>query len=362
MKNWTMGASALALIAAAGTAGAQEWSVSVSGGSVAGFGYIDTDIARHDTVIVSRTDATIAARLVADNGLTFGSSLTLLANANGSDAGQDIAEDGYGVFVSGSFGRLDIGTANGPQRAFLPRVPRTAFTGAGRGGGLLFDGEYNRGETPAGGLPDDRGANLGTNRKIAYTTPSFSGFAAGIAYSPGQREFSNTASSNISQSRPGEGIEFGAGYRGNFGDFSVQVGGGYTTFLNNPRAGSSDSGYAFGGQVGFAGFALGATYGVNDRVRADDVEMLALGASYRTGPWAFALNYGIALGGNTGTTTIDRNREDDYGLSFGVDYALAPGVVVGGSVEYSEADRTHTTAAGRDDSAFGVGVFMGLSF
>ncbi|TVQ59113.1 MAG: porin [Rhodobacteraceae bacterium] len=266
-------------------------------------------------------------------------------------------------------------------------MPRTAFTSAGRGGGILFDAEYARSEVPAG-VADDRGGNTGFTNKITYLTPRVAGFRAGISYAPGTSSTastedvavidpdtgavvpgsittgstagSNTSGTNLNAQRPGEGIEFGLNYSGDFSGFAVQVGGGYTTFLND---GPNDNGWNIGGQVGFQGFAVGVTYGYTERNNADNVAILAVGATYRTGPWAFGLNYGWNVKGDGGDgTTSTRSREDDYGISFGVDYALAPGVLVGGALEYSKADNDVTTASGRDDSAFAAGVFLGLNF
>jgi hypothetical protein len=352
MKKIMMGASALAIASLAGAAGAQEWSVRTSGGAVAGFAYIDSDTAEHETAVITRTDLTVNARLVADNGLTFGSSLTLLATGD-----DDIVQDGYDASVSGSFGRVRVGLFSGPQRSLLARTPRTTFAGAGRSAGILFDGAYNRDDTPSQGIQDDRGVSSGFTRKIEYTTPTFSGFRAGIAYAPNSTVNRN-ASTGIAAPRPGEALEMGANYTGNFGDFSLAVGGGYTYFFNDGAA--FDDGYAIGAEVGFGGFAFGVSYGGGSgNGAAADVGMIAVGARYRTGPWSFGASYGINLEGPTNTS---RNAEDDYGLSLAADYALAPGVVVGAQFEYSDSDRTRTVGRNSGTDAFALGVLMGLSF
>lgn len=351
MNKMMMGASALVIASMAGAAAAQEWSVRLSGGSVSGFGYVDSDTARHDTILIHRFDSTINARLVADNGITFGASLTL--RNTGDD---NIDQDGYGASVSGSFGTVLIGRHSGPARTMLPRTPRTTFAGAGRSAGILFDGDYSRDETPARGIGDDRGGTTGFTRKITYLTPRFSGFQAGIAYAPGGD--SNLAASNIDSTRPNEGIEVGANYTGTFGDFSLAVGGGYTEMLNDPVGNQTDSGYSFGAEVGFSGFALGATYGVNQLANDIDVEVLAIGARYRTGPWSFGVSYGTNLDG----TAAGRNRDGDYGFSVAADYALAPGVIVGAQFEFTEADTSVAGPGGTGTDAYAIGVLMGLSF
>lgn len=347
MNKMMIGASALAIASVAGAAAAQEWNVGLSGGTVAGFGYIDSDGSNHDTVVINRADVTMNAKLVADNGLTFGAYIVFLV-----DGKDNIVEDGYGTNVSGSFGQVRVGEENGAHRRALPRVPRTAFVAAGRGGGLLFDGDYNRNDTPARGLADDRGANTGTSQKITYLTPRFSGLQAGVSYAVGaDPDKRGAATDTINSPRDGEGIEFGLNYTETFNGISVAVGGGYTEFLNN--GGPNDAGWAIGGQLGYAGFAFGATYGVQDARTGSDVEMLALGGTYSTGPWSFGLGYGINLDGSTS----GRNRDGDYGVSIGVDYALAPGVKTGVGFEYIEAD-----VASGDDSAFSGAVFLGLNF
>ncbi len=351
MKKIMMGASALAIASVAGAVSAQEWSVGLSGGSVSGFSYIDSDVAEHDTAVIARFDTTVNARLVADNGLTFAGSLTLL-----NDGQNDIVQDGYFGAVSGSFGRVRVGLFSGPQRSLLARTPRTTFAGAGRSAGILFDGAYNRDDTPSNGIFDDRGANTGFSRKIEYTTPRFSGFQAGVAYAPNS-SVNNTAATSVAAPRANEGIEFGANYTGNFGDFSLAIGGGYTEFLNDGR--TFDHGYAIGTTVGFSGFELGVSYSAGDgRGNTADAEMIALGAAYRTGPWQFGISYGLNLDG----PATGRNAEDDYGISLAADYALAPGVIVGAQFEYSEAENSRTIGNNTGTDAFAIGVLMGLSF
>lgn len=352
MKKMMMGASALVIAGASGAAVAQEWDVSVGGGVVIGGAYVDTSVVRHNEMLIHRVSPEISASIVADNGLTFGGFLVLLSDGNG-----DLDTDGFGGTVSGSFGQVQIGTHSGAQRSALPRVPRTAFTAAGRGGGILFDGEYARSEVPAG-VGDDRGGNTGFSNKVTYLTPRVAGFRGGISYAP--RGESNVSGTNLNSTRENEGIEFGLNYSGDFSGFAVQLGGGYTTFLND---GPNDAGWNIGGQVGFQGFAVGVTYGYTDRNNNDDVATLAVGATYRTGPWAFGLNYGWNVKGDAGNgTTTTRTREDDYGISFGVDYALAPGVLLGGALEYSKADQDVTSPSGTSDDAFAAGVFLGLNF
>lgn len=371
MKKILMGASALAFASVSGAAVAQTWNTTVSGGSVVGFGYVDSNVVEDGQTIINRFDATVRSRLTADNGLSFDAYIVLRNNSGNID------QDGVGASVSGSFGTVQVGERNGAHRIALPRVPRSAFTAAGRGGGILFDGDYSRGQVPAG-IGDDRGGNTGFGTKITYLSPRFSGFQAGVSYSTGNRGSNRTvAADDISRDYLNEGFEFGANYTNTFGDFRVALGAGYTTFTNSNA--TLDQGYALSGNLGWGPFTVGASYGVQDFNSGSNVEVLALGATYATGPWTFGLGFGMNVNGRqvdlpapiVDTPTLEaalrststRDRDGDYGISFGVDYALAPGVTTGLVLEYSDADKS---ARGRnnqtDQEAFAVGVFLGLQF
>jgi len=351
VKKILMGASALALLCLGQAAVAQEWSVRTGGFMIAGIGYVDADAHKAEIEMVNDAEVIFNFTLTADNGIKFGAKVEFEANGNSENA------DEYVATAQGSFGRLEIGREDGVHDRLAGEAPGgTAFTSSADGDGFLFD--YASKEMPF--KLDSEGRESGDQLKIIYFTPKFSGFQAGFSYAPGGAgNGGNDGTSNIG-ANDAEVIEFGAAYSNTFGDVGLNLGAGYSTFQDNRFAvgkGDRDQSYSFMAAISYAGFKVGGQYGVTEYNDAgfDDVEGLGLGVEYATGPWGFGLQYTVMLGGNGG----DGFREDDWGLSAGVDYALAPGVTLGAVVEYGEADKADPV---KGDDAWAVGVLSSFNF
>ncbi len=334
-------------------AAAQEWAVRTGGFMTAGVGYVDADGHSAEVEVVNDAEVIFNFTLKADNGITFGAKVEFEANGRNENA------DEYVATATGSFGRLEIGREDGVHDRLAGEAPGgTAFTSSADGDGFLFD--YASGEMPFS--LDSEGRDSGDQLKIIYFTPKFSGFQAGFSYSPGGADNNgNGGASNVGAiGEDAEVIELGAAYSGTFGDIGLDLGAGYSAFQENRFAvgeGDRDQSYSFMAAVSYAGFKIGGQYGVTEYNDAafDDVEGLGLGVEYGSGPWSFGLQYTVMLGGNGG----DGFQEDDWGVSAGVDYKLAPGVILGAVVEYGEAD---TADPVKGDDGFAVGLFTGLTF
>ncbi len=348
MKKLLMGATALTIAGFGGAAVAQEWSVRTGGFMTAGIGYVDADGHAAEVEIVNNGEVIFNFTLVADNGITFNGKVEFEANGQSNNA------DEYVASAQGSFGRLEIGSEDGVHDRLAGEAPgAAAFTSSADGGGLLFD--YASGEMPF--KLDSEGRNSSDNLKITYFTPKFSGFQAGFSYSPGG---DGGTSSTGGLGNDAEAIELGAAYSNTFGDIGLDLGAGYTAFQENRfavGAGDRDQSYYFMAALSYAGFKFGGQYGVTEYNDAgvDDVEGLGLGVEYATGPWGFGLQYTVMLGGNG----AEGFNEDDWGLSAGVDYKLAPGVLVGAVAEYGEADSADPVLG---DEAWAVGGFSNFNF
>jgi predicted porin len=256
--------------------------------------------------------------------------------------------------VSGSFGRLEIGVEDGAgDRLAGAAAGNTAFTAAADAAGFLFDyAPEATSVTTAGG--DSRsfivatdGGDTGDQFKVTYFTPVFSGFQAGVSYTPG----TEGGTSNNGAEVAGEGFEVGAAYGGEFGAFSVDIGAAYLDNTSDNPSVVVDNAFIVSANVGFGGFTVGGIYNQQDlESGGDDAGGFGVGANYATGPWNFGLQYAQGI----------EDADDDVGISAGVDYALAPGVTAGAVVEYAETDlRTGETG---DEEAFAIGAFLGLDF
>ena len=338
MKKILMGATALSLLGFAGSASAQEWSMRVGGFFTSGIGYVDADgmpnaAGDHDAQveIVANSEITFNARLTADNGLTFGIKGELENNGAGGNM------DEYVAFVSGSFGRIEIGAEDGAaDRLHGAPAGATAFTAIADGTGLLCD--Y---ATAQSGCAIDTDADETNDAiKITYFTPTFAGFQAGVSYTPGSGEGGTSTNGSDDDD---DAIEVGAAYNNDFGGFSLGIGAGAAFGLTDID-GTIDQTYGGSLNVGFGGFTVGAAYQNSEFVDAEDDSAWGAGVNYSTGPWLFGVQYGQGLDGVS---------EDQWGLSGGADYALAPGVTTGATVEYLDDD---------GDSAWAGGVWMNFDF
>jgi predicted porin len=382
MKKLLLGATALTVLSTAGAALAQgapattvstsNFNARIGGFMTAGIGYVDTDELTNaagtkfgheaKTEIVNNAEVIFNFSLVADNGITFGAKVEFEAQGTSENA------DEYVATVRGAFGTVEIGREDGAADRIGRVTGNTAFTSAADETGLLFD--YAGSESAA--VPPGNGVDSGDTLKITYFTPSFAGFQAGASYVPGadsgsgEREFGQGGTSTVGSNDDDEAAEFGVTYSNTFGGFSVKAGGAYVDFLDDGNR--FDNSYTGLLNLGFAGFTAGVTYHSTQFTEngVDDTEVLGLGAGYATGPWSFGLTYAQVLSGRNQTGTSNAYRaaaEDDFGVAFGVDYALAPGVTVGGVLEYADGERLNNQAGLTGSTeANAAGVFMGLSF
>jgi hypothetical protein len=341
MKKILLGATALSVMGLAGAASAQEWSVRVGGFMTTGIGYVDTEAHEAEVEIVNNSEVTFNFRLVADNGLTFGAKAELENNGASNNM------DEYVGWVEGSFGRVEIGAEDGAHdRLVGAAAGATAFTSAADETGLLFD--YAGAES--GVVVVTQGYESSDDLKITYFTPRIAGFQAGVSYANAPEGGTSTDGSNGGR----ESFEIGANYNNTFGDVSLFVGGGYTSFSDpyNPRFAGRipDQAYTVVANVGYAGFTVGGIWGVSEFDNASDQEGFGVGAGYATGPWNFGVQYAWGDGqeGLTGDDEINA-------VSVGVDYALAPGVTVGAVGEWGDNDTAN-------EDAWATGVFMNFDF
>jgi outer membrane protein OmpU len=358
MKNALMATTAAAaLVFTAGAASAQvdttsgNLSFGIGGFFTGGIGYVDDDSGGDHVGLIRDAEIHFDGRLTADNGLTFGVDIEFeLGDRSARIEDTPTDSDGDGVFeyvdndriideasmfVSGSFGKLEVGEQDGAADAYMGiGIVAPPFTSAQDGGGFLFN-YYDM-----VGL-DANGRTTSDSLKISYFTPNFSGFSAGVSYIPQVLQEDGNAVSLDTQTNA---VEVGAGWSGEFDGFSLGIGGGYTS--DYTASGADDSSFGVGGNVGFGGFSLGVSYGWEETGTADD-STIGVGATYGTGPWVFGADLAWGIDGAT--------AEDDLGIAAGMSYALAPGVSAGAVIEYAHEDVS-------DRDGFATGVFLNTNF
>jgi predicted porin len=301
-----------------------------------------------------------------DNGLTVGAQIEL----EGETSNGDQIDKSF-VYWSGGFGRVSVGTQDGPIAA-CPVFPPGATAN--------FSGF-----SPASwGSNDPIGSNtvctdvLSDVQAIKYTTPNFAGFQLVLAYSPNAGAVNyNVAGVNGAGTPnifPGTATHNFGGYLtyGYAGDgWGVDWGGGFSRFGKIRGCGGFDgcesisSIYQSALTVTFGNFAVGAIGAYYDNGGDDNNAWVAGGgASYGVDAWTLGIQgshgtyaAGNGGGGDNGGATLNR-------IILTGSYELAPGVLLDSELGYTWFKNT---ADGIDDgadnySAFDVGVGSKLTF
>jgi len=203
-------------------------------------------------------------------------------------------------------------------------------------------------------------------QKIIYLTPTFSGFRAGVSFTPstasnqsgegiatGAAGASRVATSSVGNTlsaslglqndynRFRNQVQLAANYTNTFGGVGVSAHVGYITSgavkSSDPTAAGSvvsrgQSIFAAGLQGSYAGFTLGGymntgTFNGNSNLSIQGAKtstVWTIGAAYETGPWAVGAHYMSAS--TNGRFDAARAQRFDTGVGFGVTYAWAPGM------------------------------------
>ena len=213
--------------------------------------------------------------------------------------------------------------------------------------------------------------------KLSYLSPVFNGFQAGVSYTPdvtsgvASRGLNGVGTDDAINSF-GDAWDLAARYEGQFDQFGLTLGAGYTHIdLEETRPAQTAAGvfqglarnaftddrdiWNVGGTVTVGGFGFGALYTEDDRgsiaqddgaTRASytadsDSETWVLGADYTTGPWKVGASYlsrevenmAQTVTGVAGTFVGYQDLETDR-YSGGLTYTYGPGMTFRGSVHY----------------------------
>jgi hypothetical protein len=317
--------------------------------------------------IVRDTEVHFTGETTLDNGLTVGFHTELA-----DDMDNTFNVDESYAYFSGGWGRVNFGGEDGA--AYLLQVAAPAADSNIDGLRQYVD-PFNYSVAPDGveaGTDDFNDLNTlqfdyaqdatGSVDKITYLTPVFSGFQAGVSYTP---DVGSTTSNGLAGFSTDEvDTEFGDAwdvairYAGQFDGWGLSAGGGYTTVNVEedvaPASHDDRDAWNLGANVNFSAFNVGAAYtkdthadGTGGLDDADTTTWVA-GADYTTGPFKLGLSY------------MDREDEDfnaDGDLqsnrySGGVTYTYGPGMTFRGSVH-------HVTHELDNDDMDGTAVLLG---
>ena len=317
-----------------------------------------------------------------DLGMNYG--LTVAINTDTQQTSYDKTIKENYIWAEGSWGRLQLGDANGVEDF----MALGGFSVLGGTGG--YDGSFNRVVNFVTGTMASQGVDLvgdtGRATKVTYQTPRYYGFQAGISFTPQQNHLGeakiNTGSHYKKEkdaydkrsiaaglnflNKWDSGFELGLSATAIFAKTQPEYTGAKWTLYNQagtPLAGKTGSGnrkdtkaYALGTVMRYAGFELGFEFGDNgkshqlkDFAKATGVKQkgswfMDAGVAYTWGPTKVSAGYYYGKGGSTQYNSVSRtfskakNRTNI--LTASVDHKLAPGLGV--YFEYAHYDMKNT--------------------
>ena len=290
------------------------------------------------------TEVRVDASGTADNGLTYGVNLDFRHAAG-------VTVDEHYIFLEGGWGTLHLGGDDG------------VLDNMEKGGQSVQVGNWGFDVSQTIVTSADVEVDIaafaswagvtGDDAKIAYYTPSFSGFSAGVSIQPTRSTNTDPTGSGTSSVVTGGGgygdgaqYEGAINYDGSFGDVGIglSVGGAY-----HDASGSTledvEALHA-GGTLSFGGFSLGAGImdsqdtGVTRGTGGDGQTYWSVGAAYSFGAGAVSTSYfnneadvdGDGLGSELDIFTIDLQYTVAEGMTAFAQYYTANAIADQGAV------------------------------
>lgn len=348
--------------------------VTVSGGIVTGFYFVDADdiYSADDTkVAISVRSLEINGESTLDNGMVAGASLILEMGDDESasaNQGDEVTFQEAFAYLEGSFGRVEIGGTDGA--AFKMHYTSPWFVpGNGVDSPNIFNsnGLNSTVATIAANSPSSYALITEDAPKISYFTPRLGGFQLGASYTPDatvRDPFNNgfgvspTAGTGIQ-----EVFEVAVNYAGEIGNVELGVDVFYVSG-EGPATAPDPQEMGVGASLGFAGFTLGGAYKETDdiwyglaSISAAEEEVWTVGLSYETGPWTV----GVAVIDSEYTSTAGPNTPwRTEMIQVGGGYALGAGVDIGLDIQFIE--NNYGTSVVGTTEATSAGLVLAISF
>ena len=402
MKKILLGTTGLvgaALLATAASA-ADAPKVTLGGTSDFQAGWVDNDAeditgdADHATGMRNDNEVTVKVDGKTSGGLGYGAQVDIEADLSGDNDAQGVNASRTFTYLEGGWGRVELGGnksaastmrvdastlavatggINGDWRHFVNPNGTTSSVDDSSGGSISEFITTSKLQMEHGGVDQIGDETTYNNTKVTYYTPRFSGFQAGVSYSPDSESKGQTA--QRLEDVYSDVWEAGLGYEGTFS--GVRFASALTGNWASDDSGSADDieGWNVGALVGWQGFSVAGSYGdwgqgafttnatgvgtgtgtgtpATVPTNLADVEgnYWTAGAAYETGAFGVSLTY---LDSEFTASSGDENTFNN--LVLGADYKLAPGLTPYVEVASYEFDSLQDS----DDNNDGTSVVVG---
>ncbi len=277
----------------------------------------------HSIDMLRQAEVHFSGETTLDNGLTVGAHIE--TRADGDDG---FSVDESYIYMAGSWGRVNFGEEDGA--AYLLQVAAPSADDN-------IDGVRNY-INPTTMTAVDYDNDLARNMdKVTYLSPVFSGFQAGVSYTPDNGTADQSANGADNTAGVQSDIyELAARYEGQISNVGVILGAGYTGASEEAHLVNNDDykEWNVGADLDIGAFGLGAIYTENNNARSteDENETWVVGADYTTGPFKIGASY------LNNTSDLGAQDPETDRVTAGVIYTYGPGMTFRGSVGYTEVD------------------------
>jgi len=346
MKKSLLATTALAALGAVAVASpaSAKFDVTVKGYMEQWFGYSDNadTVAADSDIFDSFTDSEffIGFSQTLDNGIKVGGEIQV----EGQQGSGEPIDEQY-VYLSGSFGRLEIGTDNG-----APYRMHYGVTSKGVG---IDEGDVSAWVSGASGAL--RRTSLTTAidndaNKITYFSPRINGFQVGATYMPESNDVNTRNGAGAGKENDGNrdnGWGVAANYMTNVADMSVKASIGFMDAGEDIAVNTNETALSAGVKLGFGGFEASLAYGEHNNAGVTDTNTFGVGLAYSAGP------AGVSIAYIRGEDSDADSDQDNFEL--GASYKVGPGVTAKSSIYYVERQTAGASAAD------GIAVVGGLA-
>ena len=289
-----------------------------------------------------------------DNDLKYGAMIKLNANTSKSkkeiftNSKSNFAEQNM-IYLENGYGRIEIGSYTGISNA----MKINASTLASATGGINGDSQYYWSKPIFPNLKNImflRTPNLPTNElntvgingvnatKINYYTPEFSGFRAGISYTPNSKIYGKIEPTNNvceSECKSEDGfkniIETGLSYTGEVNNIGIKLSAVSEFGKNKKSTNKNLNAWDIGMNISYQGVIIGVSYGswnkynvlkaYNDQYAKTNYWTAGIGYEY--GPISTSITHLQSKMGITANNKANTLRN----TVFGIDYKIASGLL-----------------------------------